>query len=76
MPPTLAQDARWRGFVSELEREGVRFCYTDFFLATRINFLSAERVVCSAKLGPFTTEYFFAVSGSASSARPRPRSSR
>ena len=45
--------------MAELEREGVRFCYTDFFLATRINFLSAERVVCSAKLGPFTTEYFF-----------------
>jgi hypothetical protein len=60
VPPTLSQDARWRGFVAELEREGVRFCYTDFFLATRINFLSAERVVCSAKLGPFTTEYFFA----------------
>ena len=60
LPTTLAQDARWRSFVSELEREGVRFCYTDFFLATRINFLSAERVVCSAKLGPFTTEYFFA----------------
>jgi hypothetical protein len=59
MPKTLVQDARWRAFVSELEREGVRFCYTDFFLATRINFLSAERVVCSAKLGPFTTEYFF-----------------
>jgi hypothetical protein len=59
VPTTLAQDARWRGFVAELEREGVRFCYTDFFLATRINFLSAERVVCSAKLGPFTTEYFF-----------------
>jgi hypothetical protein len=59
VPPTLAQDARWRGFVSELEREGVRYCYTDFFLATRINFLSAERVVCTAKLGPFTTEYFF-----------------
>jgi hypothetical protein len=60
VPPTLVQDARWRGFVSELERDGVRFCYSDFFLATRINFLSAERVVCSAKLGPFTTEYFFA----------------
>jgi len=59
VPPTLAQDARWRGFVRELEREGVRYCYTDFFLATRINFLSGERVVCSAKLGPFTTEYFF-----------------
>ena len=60
VPPTLEQDARWRGFVSELERAGVRHCYTDFFLATRINFLSSERVVCSAKLGPFTTEYFFA----------------
>ena len=60
VPPTLVQDARWRGFVSALERDGVRHCYSDFFLATRINFLSAERVVCSAKLGPFTTEYFFA----------------
>ncbi len=59
VPPTLAQDARWRGFVAELERLGVRHCYTDFFLATRINFLSSERVVCTAKLGPFTTEYFF-----------------
>jgi hypothetical protein len=58
--PTLRQDARWREFVAELEREGVRHCYTDFFIATRINFLSAERIVCSAKLGPFTTEYFFA----------------
>jgi hypothetical protein len=60
VPPTLTQDARWREFVAQLELDGVRHCYTDFFLATRINFLSAERVVCSAKLGPFTTEYFFA----------------
>jgi hypothetical protein len=60
VPPTLAQDARWRGFVAELERDGVRHCYSDFFLATRINFISGERVVCTAKLGPFTTEYFFA----------------
>jgi len=60
VPKTLVQDARWRGFVAELEHEGVRHCYSDFFLATRINFLSSERVVCSAKLGPFTTEYFFA----------------
>jgi hypothetical protein len=59
VPPTLHQDARWRGFVADLEREGVRHCYTDFHLATRINFLSRERVVCSAKLGPTTTEYFF-----------------
>ena len=59
VPPTLWQDARWRQFVADLEREGVRFCYTDFFLATRVNFLSGERIVCSAKLGPNTTEYFF-----------------
>ncbi len=59
VPPTLRQDARWRQFVADLEREGVRFCYTDFFLATRVNFLSRERIVCSAKLGPTTTEYFF-----------------
>ncbi len=59
VPPTLRQDARWRQFVADMEREGVRFCYTDFFLATRVNFLSRERIVCSAKLGPITTEYFF-----------------
>jgi hypothetical protein len=59
VPRTLWQDAKWRGFVADLEREGVRFCYTDFFMATRVNFLSGERVVCSAKLGPNTTEYFF-----------------
>jgi hypothetical protein len=28
-------------------------------MATRVNFLSRERIVCSAKLGPITTEYFF-----------------
>jgi hypothetical protein len=59
VPGTLRQDAKWRQFVADLEREGVRFCYTDFFMATRLNFLSRERVVCSAKLGPITTEYFF-----------------
>ncbi len=59
VPPTLRADSRWRQFVAELEREGVRWCYTDFSLATRVNFLSGERVVCSAKLGPITTEYFF-----------------
>jgi hypothetical protein len=56
----IAADARWRGFVHDLEREAVRWCYTDFYLATKVNFLSEERVVCSAKLGPTTTEYFFA----------------
>jgi hypothetical protein len=59
VPPTLGHDARWREFVAEMEREGVRYCYTDFFMATRVNFLSGERIVCSAKLGPITTEYFF-----------------
>jgi hypothetical protein len=60
VPGTLRSDSRWRGFVSALEKEGVRWCYTDFYLATRINFISGEKVVCSAKLGPTTTEYFFA----------------
>lgn len=59
LPGTARADARWRGFVADLERSAVRFCYTDFYLATKINFLSSERVVCSAKLGPTTTEYFF-----------------
>jgi hypothetical protein len=58
-PPTLRSDAEWRRFVAGLEREGVRWCYTDFYIATKINFLSEERVTCSAKLGPTTTEYFF-----------------
>jgi hypothetical protein len=57
--PTLRSDADWRRFASDLEREGVRWCYTDFYLATKINFLTEERVTCSAKLGPTTTEYFF-----------------
>jgi hypothetical protein len=57
-PGTARADARWREFVAELESEPVRFCYTDFHLATRINFLSGEKVICSAKLGPVTTEYF------------------
>jgi hypothetical protein len=56
---TLRSDAQWRRFVAELDAAGVRWCYTDFYLATKINFLSGERVVCSAKLGPTTTEYFF-----------------
>jgi len=59
-PGALAADARWRGLVHDLEREGVRWCYTDFYIGTKVNFLSEERVVCSAKLGPTTTEYFFA----------------
>jgi hypothetical protein len=58
-PGTLRADAQWRRFAGDLEAAGVRRCYTDFFLATKLNFLSGERVICSAKLGPTTTEYFF-----------------
>ena len=58
-PPTLRSDSEWRRLVKGLEGEGVRYCYTDFYIATKINFLSEERVTCSAKLGPTTTEYFF-----------------
>jgi hypothetical protein len=57
-PPTFRNDADWRLFVADLESAGVRWCYTDFHLATKINFLSEERIVCSAKLGPVQTEYF------------------
>jgi hypothetical protein len=60
VPGTVRRDARWRTFVADLQKEGVRWCFTDFHLATLINFLSDEEVVCSAKLGPVTTEYFFA----------------
>jgi hypothetical protein len=59
VPETVGSDGRWREFVARLEAEGVRYCYTDFHLATRINFVSRERVLCSSKLGPTTTEYFF-----------------
>lgn len=55
----IGLDRQWRGLVAGLEQLGVRHCYSDFYLATKVNFLSAERVVCSAKLGPTTTEYFF-----------------
>jgi len=61
VPQTMRGDARWREFVAGLEREGVHYCYTDFYLATRISFLSRERVLCSSKLGPTTTEFFFDV---------------
>jgi hypothetical protein len=58
LPGAARADVRWRQFVGALEAEPVRFCYTDFFLAARINFLSGERVICTAKLGPVTTEFF------------------
>jgi hypothetical protein len=58
-PGTIRSDAQWRRFVADLEAEGVRWCETDFHLAAKLNFLSQERIVCSSKLGPTTTEYFF-----------------
>ncbi|HEY3119491.1 MAG TPA: hypothetical protein VGL15_02635 [Vicinamibacteria bacterium] len=58
-PGAFEADRRWREFVASLEAEGVRHCFTDFYLATKIDFLSQERIVCSSKLGPTTTEYFF-----------------
>jgi hypothetical protein len=57
--PTIEADRHWRALVAGMEEAGVRWCYTDFYLATKINFLSAEAITCSAKLGPTTTEYFF-----------------
>jgi hypothetical protein len=59
LPGTVRADRQWRDFVAALRAEGVGYCFTDFFLATKVNFLSGESVVCSAKLGPTTTEYFF-----------------
>jgi hypothetical protein len=59
LKPTMERDARWRDFVARLQSQGVRYCYTDFHLATRINFLSDQQVICCSKLGPFTTEYIF-----------------
>lgn len=58
VPGAVRADTQWRRFVADLEAEGVRWCETDFHLATKINFLSQERVVCSSRLGPATTEYF------------------
>jgi hypothetical protein len=56
---TIESDGRWRALVAGLRDAGVRWCYSDFFLATRVNFLSDGDVTCSSKLGPTTTEYFF-----------------
>jgi hypothetical protein len=56
---TMVSDQRWRALVKGMEDDGVRWCYTDFYLASKINFLSGQRILCSAKLGPTTTEYFF-----------------
>jgi hypothetical protein len=58
-PAARDRDQARRQLASGLELLGVRHCYTDFSLAPLINFLSEERVICTAKLGPTTTEYFF-----------------
>jgi 4-amino-4-deoxy-L-arabinose transferase-like glycosyltransferase len=54
----LADAAAWRGFIADLRREGVRHCYTDYYLAARISFFAEEQPLCSSKLGPTTREYF------------------
>jgi hypothetical protein len=58
LPPSAAADAKWREFVSGLERAGIDFCHTDFYLAAKINFLSEGRVLCSSRLGPTYSDYF------------------
>jgi hypothetical protein len=58
LAPSAAADARWRAFVGGLEGAGVRWCYADFSLAAKINFLSEERVLCSSRLGPTFTDYY------------------
>jgi hypothetical protein len=58
-PGAFQSDRRWRDLAATLEAASERWCYTDFYIATKLNFISEERVVCSAKLGPATTEYFF-----------------
>jgi hypothetical protein len=59
-PGAFEADRRWRDLAATLEAASERWCYADFYIATKVNFLSEERVICSAKLGPTTTEYFFA----------------
>jgi hypothetical protein len=54
----LADASAWRRFVADLRREGVRHCYTDYYLAARISFFAEEAPLCSSKLGPTTREYF------------------
>jgi hypothetical protein len=58
LPPKRLADRRWRGFVSGLEAAGVRHCYTDYYIAARLDFFSEERLICAAGLGPTPTDYF------------------
>ena len=59
----MRTDARWRTFTEALEAAGVEHCYTDFHIASRLNFLSRERIRCSSKLGPTSLEYYDYESG-------------
>ena len=52
------QDARWRGFVAELEALGIRRCHSDYYTAARVTFQSGGGIVCSSQLGPTWTDYF------------------
>jgi hypothetical protein len=54
----LSDSFAWQRFILDLRQEGVRFCYTDYYLAARIDFFAEENPLCSSKLGPTTTEYF------------------
>jgi hypothetical protein len=59
LPAARERDHGRRELAHALESLGVRYCYSDFSLAPIINFLSEEKVVCTTKLGPTTTEHFF-----------------
>ena len=58
VPPKRLADVRWRNFVAGLESHGVRFCYSDYYIAARLSFFSEERLQCAAGLGPTPTDYF------------------
>jgi hypothetical protein len=55
----LAADRDWRRLAAGLMQTGAGYCYSDFYIATKLTFLTGERVLCTSKLGPTTTEYFF-----------------
>lgn len=55
----LAADRDWRALADGVAQAGDGHCYSDFYIATKLTFLTGERVLCTSKLGPTTTEYFF-----------------
>jgi hypothetical protein len=58
LPPKRQADVRWRGLVADMLAAGVQHCYSDYYIAARLDFFSEERLVCSAGLGPTPTDYF------------------